>query len=475
MPAPTLTSLLRTALAPRRRLPPARAHLVGVAGSGMASLAEVLEQAGWELTGSDLVARPRGRFPVFAGHSAEHVSADLDFVIHTPAVDGEQVELAAARRLGVPVMSYPEMLGRLMQLGWGLAVAGTHGKSTVTAMAAEVLLAAGLDPTVLVGACPVGRSSGGRLGAGATVLVEACEYRGHFLHLAPAAAVLLGIEPDHFDCFPSGEHLEGAFSAFVDRLPADGLLLASDGCPTTRRIAARAGCPVEFFGLDEASPWRAAQVIGRRGYYHFELVHQERSLGTVKLAVPGRHNVINAVAAAALSGAAGASPDAIVAGLERFAGLHRRLELLGSSGGVWLVDDYAHLPAEVAATLDTVREMFPGRQVCCVFQPHQASRTARLLDPLAQSLQNADTLLVAEVFRARESDATDAEATAADLARRAAAGGVKVLDLHDPDQIEAQLARRLRPGDVLVTIGAGDIGRIAHGLGKRFRKHLAPR
>jgi UDP-N-acetylmuramate--alanine ligase len=211
----------------------------------------------------------------------------------------------------------------------------------------------------------------------------------------------------------------------------------------------------------------------RAGCFSFELCRGGQSLGRVELRVPGRHNVLNALAAAALTAAVGTAPADIVAGLSGFAGLKGRLETLGTVGGIAVVDDYAHHPTQAAAALDAVRRMFPGRRVWCVFQPHQASRTARLLDELAASLQNADMVMVAEVFRAREGPPQPGEATAADLYRRATALGARGVAGHTFEEITATLETRLLPGDVLVTLGAGDIGRIGHGFLERFREDRA--
>jgi UDP-N-acetylmuramate--alanine ligase len=475
-----------------------RAHLVGIAGSGMSALADVLRQAGWIVSGSDLNraashSRPTPRAgvgcgnesstqarplqwagtPALAGHAAANVSPELDLLIYSAAIPAENVERRRAAELQIPAISYAQMLGRLMVDKRGLAVAGTHGKSTAAAMAAHVLVAAGLDPTVVVGATPLGATSGGRCGRGDLVLVEACEYRGNFLHLQPQYAAILGIEPDHFDCYASPEQLEGAFARFAALVPKDGYLLLREDCPTTRRAAAGTSCRVETFGLGPEADWSARELTARVGRYRFQICHRAEPLGEVRLRVAGRHNVLNALAAAALSRAAGAEPAAIVAGLSSFAGLHRRLEVLGSAGGIAVVDDYAHHPTEVAAALESVRQMFPGRRLWCVFQPHQASRTERLLGELAASLQNADTVVVADIFRAREGPPRAGDVTAADLAREVRAHGVETLDVHMSEEITGLLQTHLHAGDVLVTMGAGDIGRMAHGFVERFREDRA--
>jgi UDP-N-acetylmuramate--alanine ligase len=480
----------------------------------MSALAEVLRQDDWGVSGSDAASpaphsRPTQRAGLGTaecarkdyfqpGHSSAHITPDIDLVIYSVAVGPENVELRRAGELGIPTLTYAQMLGRLMAGKQGLAVAGTHGKSTTTAMAAGVLVAAGLDPTVVCGAIPLGAASGGRHGRGDLVLVEACEYRGNFLHLRPRQAAILGIEPDHFDCYDSLDELERAFAQFTALTPKDGLLVVRHDCPVSRRVAAAAGCRIETFGIQGTVPifghrrgasarkwdcppwltepeadWSARNLTARAGRYRLEIHHRGRLLGRVALRAPGRHNVLNALAAAALSRAAGAAPRAILAGLSGFDGLRRRLEVLGSAGGITVVDDYAHHPTEVAATLDALRRMFPRRRLWCVFQPHQASRTARLLDPLAASLQNADRVAVAEIFRAREGPPRGGEVTAATLAARVRARGTTTLDVHSVEEISRAVAPHLHAGDVLVTMGAGDIGRMAHGILERFREDRA--
>ena len=318
-----------------------------------------------------------------------------------------------------------------------------------------------------------GRSPGGHAGRGKSILVEACEYREHFLHLAPRVAVLLGIEPDHFDCFDSWAELETAFRRFVGRVPAEGQIIASATCAATRRTLLFAQCRYETFGDEEHADWQAADVTGRAGCYAFRLKYRGHDFGRMTLRVPGRHQVNNALAAAALGWHAGASLADIHRGLRAFAGLERRLETRGTWQGITLLDDYAHHPTELDATLATVREMYPKRRLWCVFQPHQASRTRRLLDEFAASLQNADRVAVAEIFRAREGEPMPGEVTARDLAGRVADGRGHVLKIHRSDDILEHIAAAASPGDVVLTVGAGDIRKVSDGLVERLGKYRA--
>jgi UDP-N-acetylmuramate--alanine ligase len=448
---------------------PARAHFVGIAGSGMRSLADVLDAAGWQIGGSDLEETTGGPFLARRGHDAESIDPALDLVVYSNAVPPDNPELSRARQLGIPTFSYPQMLGRLMRPRRGVAIAGTHGKSTATAMAGEIFTAGGLDPTVVVGAAPIGRHSGGRYGQGRWMLAEACEYRAGFHHLAPELAAILNIEPDHFDCFAEPAELQDAFARFARSVSPDGLVLARDDCAATRRACAELSCRTETFGVTPDATWQAAELRERHGYYAFELRCRGRAVCEVKLPVPGRHNVLNALAAAALASHGGANGAAIRAGLEGFAGLRRRLQLLGEVQGVALVDDYAHHPTEVAAALDTLRQMYANRRLWCVFQPHQVSRLAHLLDEFARSLQNADKVILADVYRARERMPQGDEINSGHLSARVARQGGDVVQLASAVEIRDHLIRSLRRGDVLVTMGAGDIGRVAYELGQGLR------
>lgn len=447
---------------------PPHAHLIGAGGAGMRALADVLLGQGWHVTGSDL-SSGSGRAYALAGHRAEHVSPQADLVIYSAAISRDNCERKAAERLGIRTLSYPEMLGELSRTRTCLAVAGTHGKSTVTAMAAAALLASGLDPTVVGGAAPCGATSGGRAGRGAHFLVEACEYRAHFLHLHAQVAVLLGIEPDHFDCFPTFAQQRAAFWQFAEQTAAGGLLLAHAACPTTLEIVRKLDARHETFALEAAADWQASEITAFGGRHEFDLRYRGKNLGRLRLQVPGRHNVINALAAVALAQHAGAKLPEILGSLQEFRGVERRFEQKELAKRIRWINDYAHHPTEVAAALATVRQVAPQARVWCVFQPHQASRTERLWEGFAQSLQNADKIAIADIFHAREKPRRSGEVTAANLAAELRRRGCDVLDGHQPAYIKSWLAhaiahRELTPNDIMITMGAGDIESIGYEL-----------
>lgn len=478
-----------------------KAHLVGAAGSGMRSLAHVLAQMGWRVTGSDASVRqpeapigidtpspaPPPKIAVVtensdrptvagdrslliaAGHAAEHVDPDSEVVIYSDAVPASNPELRRAAELGIPTYSYFEFLGHLMWQRRGIAIAGTHGKSTAAAMLAKILVDAGEDPTVIFGAATSEEWSGGRAGKGPLLLVEACEYNTNFLNLFPVNAAILGVELDHVDCFADEDQLCHAFALFAGSLPKDGLLVVRHDCLLARKAAAMARARVETFGLDTKATWTAEHVAQTNGRYEFTLLRHRRLMTRIRLQVAGRHNVYNALAAAALAWENGIEAEAIQWGLESFHGINRRLEVRGVFNGVTVVDDYAHHPSAVRAGLETMREVAPNGRVTCVFQPHQLSRLQAMRSRFADALALADEVILLPVWHAREraTPAADAELRLLmdDLRRR----GTDVLLATEKDAPARRAAETLRFGDAVVFMAAGEIQRVIDGVIHRLR------
>ncbi len=477
------------AAVPRVRLsglPTARkasvAHLVGICGSGMKALAEMLGGLGWTVSGSDLqpasdtleLLRRKG-FRVHRGHADEFLPSNADLLIYSPAITDSNPERQQAERLGIPQWSYNQMLGELMQTRVGISIAGTHGKSTTTAMVASVLRDAGLSPSVVIGAELVDKGVSGWAGESDLFVVESCEYQKNFLTLSPKHVVLTGIEADHFDFFHDLRETREAFAEFVSRLPSDGHLVIRGDCEATRIAAASSLAEIATFSLRDCTDWWAADLRPTSDGIRFRIFRGETFFTEVCLRIPGRHNVLNAVAAAAMCHHVGASAIAIREGLSDFRGTKRRFEVLGSWRGVTLIDDYAHHPTAVMATLRTAREQFPGRRLLCAFQPHQESRTRALLDDFAECFDAADEVFLAPIFTARENCSEAAEQTNAELAERLAARGKSVRLLSSLDRLADELDDAARLGDVLITMGAGDINRIQHELTRRIQRHSATR
>jgi UDP-N-acetylmuramate--alanine ligase len=466
MPLPEdLRSLLR-ADCDRPAVAPA-AHLIGVNGSGMKALAEFLLDLGWEVGGSDTQPVPsnlpsesvwrRVRFSL--GHDAANVSPDAVLVVHSPAVDASNPERLSATQRGLPVLSYVEMLAELLRSRRAICIAGTHGKTTTTAMVATILREAGLSVSAIVGGEAVAYSRSGWAGSGELMVVEACEYRRHFLAFEPHVAAILNIEADHFDCFATVSDARAAFADFASRVSSNGWLIVPADQDATRAAASRAVCSVEQFAIaagDDSADWQVTEIetvgIGSR----FRVTSPSRGSQLVELPVPGRHNVSNALAAIAVCSAVGVSLATIAEGLRKFRGVRRRFEVRGESCGATIIDDYAHHPTAVRATIETARQAFPRRRIVVAFQPHQVSRTQHLIDEFAAALALADETVLVPIFAARE-DTQIAARTLAGLAEktREYAGNVSVLA--SLDHLSATLDDSARPDDVWLLLGAGNI------------------
>jgi UDP-N-acetylmuramate--alanine ligase len=458
------------------------AHLVGICGSGMKALAEMLSGLGWMVSGSDLQPPPDGLellgrkgFQVHRGHSPDFVPGDADLLIYSPAIAAFNPERIRAEQLGIPQWSYNELLGELMKSRVGISIAGTHGKSTTTAMIATVLRHAGFSPSAVIGAELVSNGVSGWSGTSKLFVVESCEYQKNFLTLSPTHAVLTGIESDHFDFFRNLIEMREAFAEFVSRLPAHGHLILRGDCEQARVASASSSAQIETFSLRDCSDWWAADLRPTSEGLHFRVFYGDRFFTEVNLRVPGRHNVLNAIATVAMCHHLGVPANAIRDALHEFRGTKRRFEVCGSWNGVTLVDDYAHHPTAVKATLQTAREQFPGRRLLCAFQPHQESRTRALLTDFAESLEEASEVFLAPIFTAREEGSTAAEGTNAELSERIASTGQSVRLLPSLDRLIDELDDSARPGDVLITMGAGDINRIQHELTRRLQRHSTTR
>ena len=310
---------------------------------------------------------------------------------------------------------------------------------------------------MICGATPLGSDSGGRTGSGDWLVAEACEYRENFRHLRAEIAVVLGIEHDHFDYYRSLAEVERAFGKFVQRVPGGGVVIANADCPATRRALAAVAGRMTTFGFSAAADWRPIATAHTRGQHRFEIRRRGRQFCHVVLRVPGLHQVANALAATAACYEAGATAAQIAAGLAEFRGLRRRMEHVAQVGGIDILDDYAHHPTEVRAALAAVRSMYPGRRLWCVFQPHQISRTTALVDEFAASLQNTDRVAVTEVFVARERIDVNPLIVAENLAQRTREMGAEVLPDCRAEEIFDRIAAAAQAGDVVITLGAGDI------------------
>jgi UDP-N-acetylmuramate--alanine ligase len=444
-----------------------RVHLIGVGGAGMRALAGMLLSHGASVSGSDITGGAaidellRAGADVAIGQRGDNIPHPCDLVVHSAAIHEQNPELLAARQRGVEVLKYSEMLGRLMASRTGIAVAGTHGKSTTTAMVAYALAAAGRDPSYVVGAVveQLGGPSG--VGSGPHFVAEACEFDRSFLNLRPHEAAILNIEEDHLDCYDDLDAIVEAFRAFAARVAAEGVLIVNGEDRHAVAAAGRARCEVQTFGLAAGCTWRGAELACDRGRYAVSVLLGEEEFCRVEVPLAGLHNVYNALAASALLHHAGLEPEIIARHLGAFEGARRRMTLKARCRGVTVVDDYAHHPTEIQVTLKALRECYAPRRLICVFQPHQHSRTRFLLKDFARSFAAADLVIVPDIYFVRDSVRERDYISSADLVAQIRLHGGSASYLGSFEEIVRHLEASLAPGDLVVTMGAGNIWEVA--------------
>ena len=456
------------------------AHLVGICGTGMKGLAELLSARGVKVTGSDEQApssamlrtmKKRG-LRIHRGHHGPYLTPNVDVLVHSPAIPADNTELKNARQHGIPVMSYTQMLGYLMQSQRGICVAGTHGKSTTTAMIGSILDYSQRKPTVVVGAEVIDQNANCWSGDGGDFVVESCEFAGNFLDLSPTHGVILGVEHDHFDAFESFSDMQATFLEFANKIPVTGSLLVNGTCLTCHEIRKSISAKTESFSRTPGADWWATDLRSSGQGVRFRVFRDGCFFTEIFLAQGGGHNVDNALAAVATCGKLGVDAADIRHALADFSGLRRRYERVGTWRGMTLIDDYAHHPTAIRATLRVARREFGTRKIWCVFQPHQVSRTRALMADFSTSFAEASQVLIAPVFTARE-DLPDFVAfeTSCDLANGIQATGQSAQSVESLDRIISTLDHEARPGDVLVTMGAGDINSVHHEFTRRLQRN----
>ena len=447
-------------------------HFVGIGGAGMSGIARVLARQGVAVTGSDLRETPtlealrrESGIRAVAGHSPSNLEG-ATLVVASAAVKKDNPELLAARAQGIEIVSRAEMLGRLMaRYPRSVAITGTHGKTTTTGMTALVLEAGGLDPTVLIGGDLPSWGGNARVGRSDVFLTEACEAYDSFLDLDPQIAVVTNIEADHLDYYGTLDNVLRSFRKFLSQVTGTMILSGCDANLSALRDELKAGTPnVITYGLCEQVGMRAVEIDPAGQAPSYTAVWQGKALGRVRLRVPGLHNVHNSLAALAVGLVLDVPFADIAAGLGAFTGTGRRFERLGEAGGVLVIDDYAHHPTEIRATLAAARGAFPDRRIVAVFQPHLPSRTRDLGEHFAESFGDADHAVLTDIYLAREQPiegVTGAGLAALTADRR---GAQHVTYVADKAQLPARLAEIVRPGDLVLTLGAGDIRAAGEGL-----------
>ena len=443
-------------------------HLIGIGGSGMSAIAHILHGRGESVSGSDrqendATRRLRGAgVTVSIGHSALNVNG-ADVVVYTAAIPKDNPEILEARSRGIPTLERPAMLGRLMEpYQHRIAVSGTHGKTTTTSMMNMILDRAGLDASALIGGDLKSLGGNARLGGSSIILTEACEAFESFLHLHPSIAVITNIDADHLDYYGTIENIEDSFRQFVSQVDEDGCVVACWDDPRVRKVLDGCGRRIVRFGLEGDIDVLGADVDTSSPEPSYTLVHNGVALGRVHVGVPGLQNVIDSLAAAAASFELGVEFDAIADALRDFRGAGRRFEVLFDDGKVMVVDDYAHHPSEIRATLTAARAAYDKR-IIAVFQPHLYSRTKLFQKEFAEALALADEVVVAPIYAAREQPMEGVCATnIVDLMRKNGSANVRYVS--DKDVLSGELSGTLKSGDMVLVLGAGDIRMVGEQL-----------
>jgi len=459
-----------------------RIHFVGIGGSGMSGIAEVLLNLGYKVSGSDLASNAATErladlgAKVVLGHRADNI-ASADAVVVSSAVKPDNLEVVAAQAKRIPVVPRALMLAELMRLKQGIAVAGTHGKTTTTSLVASVLAEGGLDPTFVIGGRLVSSASNARLGTGEFIVVEADESDASFLHLQPVAAVVTNIDADHMETYQHDfSRLKQAFVRFLQNLPFYGSAILCADDANVREIMPSVSKPIVTYGMREDAMVRGTEIVaGDR--MRFKAKREGASTLEITLNLPGRHNVQNALAAIAVATELGVPDAAIRKALAEFRGVGRRFQRYGEislapngrpAGSFTLVDDYGHHPVEMRATLDAARGAFPGRRIVLAFQPHRYTRTRDLFEDFVKALSGADALLLAEVYPAGETPIVAADGRSLAEAIRVA-GKTEPVFVEKISDMPDAIRKLVRSGDVVLTMGAGSIGGVPAALAKAGR------
>jgi UDP-N-acetylmuramate--alanine ligase len=451
-------------------------HFVGIGGIGMSGIAEILLDQKFRVTGSDRAASDNTErmeqlgATVYIGHAAANLEPDVDVLVFSSAVPPDNPELVEAQRRKIPVIRRAEMLAEVMRLKYGIGVAGTHGKTTTTSMISLVLMEGGIDPTVIVGGRLHGLAgSNARLGQGQFIVVEADEFDRSFLSITPTIAVLTTLETDHLDCYRDLDDIKGAFIQFAGKVPFYGFVVLCLDEPALQEIMPRIKKKIITYGLNGQADLQAIDLVHRQNTTRFLVVHEGKDLGEITLQIPGRHNVQNALAAVAVGLQLGVPFARVKAGVEKFTGVFRRWEVKAEIGTITVIDDYAHHPTEIRATLSGAKAGW-RRRVVCVFQPHLYSRTRDFYEEFGRSFFNADVLVVTDVYPAREEPI---QGINGELIANAAKqfGHKQVHYVPDKARVPAFLLEIAREGDMIITVGAGDIWR----FGEQFIAQLKAR
>lgn len=448
---------------------PISVYFIGIGGISMSGLAEILLTEGFTISGSDRAPSNLTRLletkgaRIFYGQREENLSEEIDLAVYTAAIKSDNPELLAAKKLGIPTLTRAELLGQMMKnYKIPIAVSGTHGKTTTTSMISQILLTAKTDPTLSIGGIyhPIGGNI--RIGASDLFVTEACEYTNSFLSFFPKISIILNIEEDHLDFFKDLSDIRSSFRRFAELLPSDGTLIINGDIKDVEEITEGLSCQVITYGSSPKFTYSASEItFSEDGCPSFRLLQKGKPDGVFSLNVHGEHNIANALASIALAKELHISDETTAAGLSAFEGTERRFEYKGQAGGVNIIDDYAHHPTEIRATLTTAAK-YPHKKVWCVFQPHTYSRTKAFLDEFAAALSLADEIVLADIYAAREKDTLGISAKT--LQEKIISLGHSCHYFPTFEEIEKFLLKNCTKDDLLITMGAGDVVKIGETL-----------
>ena len=449
---------------------PKKIFFIGIGGISMSGLAEILKTQGFEVLGSDINKSDVTKklesigVKVFYGHKKDNITSDIDLVVHTAAVKSDNIEVIESLNKNIPIIDRAELLGQIMNnYKYSIAVSGTHGKTTTTSIMSHILIEAEKDPTISVGGILNIINGNIKIGNSDYFITEACEYCNSFLKFNPYVGIILNIEEDHLDFFEDINDIRKSFIEFANKIPKDGLLIINGDIDNVNDIVAHVDCKVISFGSDISNHTYSANNLEFDTLAHssFDLIHKGLNLGRIKLNVPGVHNVFNALSCISLALELGIDLETIKRGLLLFNGTKRRFEYKGSISGVTIIDDYAHHPTEITATLNATSN-YEHNKTWCVFQPHTYTRTKAFLKDFAESLSIADNIIITDIFAAREKDPGDIHSK--DLVNEIKKLGKECYYFSSFDDIEQFLLQNCSQGDMLITMGAGDVKLIGEEL-----------
>ncbi|MDN3514857.1 MAG: UDP-N-acetylmuramate--L-alanine ligase [Candidatus Brocadia sp.] len=449
-------------------------YFIGIGGIGMSAVARILIHEGCIVAGSDTQASSLTSTLEEMGakintrQDGSFMPAETDMVVVSASISEDNPDLKTARKMGIKVVKYSQILGSLMKEKRGIAISGTHGKTTTSAMISTILKTAGLDPTFVIGGEVPDIGGNVHLGQGNLFVAEACEYDRSFLNLTPQVGVITNIEEDHLDYYENIEKIINAFGDFASSISKDGLLVVNNHDDNIAVAVKRANCNVETYSLDNLSDWSGAVIPGGSGIKRFKVFKKDKYFDEFSLKIPGAHNVLNALAATAVCTFIGVDKGSIRDALTSFHGANRRFQIIGVKNNVTVIDDYAHHPTEIRVTLRAARELYPEKRIWCIFQPHQYSRTRHLLKGFAKSFQNADKIILADIYAARDNDYERTAMSAMKLYEEIHSAGVDVQYIPQLCDMVHVLSSSVKPGDVVITMGAGDVWKVAYDLVSGF-------